>query len=86
MIFHYNIQKCRHALVVRNLEQKDLAEPGLSESVISKFFRGVPVRHKTANRIVEKLGLAIEDVLHENGSSKSSKRKRDRRELVRNRA
>ena len=65
MTFRYDIEQCKRALVLRSLDQKDLAEEGLSESVISKFFRGEDVRHKTANRIVEKLGLEIEDVLLE---------------------
>jgi DNA-binding Xre family transcriptional regulator len=63
MTFGYDIEKCKRALVLKSLDQKDLAEEGLSESVISKFFRGEDVRHKTANRIIEKLGLEIEDVL-----------------------
>jgi len=44
-------------------EQKNLAEPGLSESVISKFFRGEIVRNSTAAQIVYNLGLRMKDVL-----------------------
>jgi hypothetical protein len=61
-------------MMVQSLHQKDLAEPGLSASVISKFFRGVSVDYKTANRIIEKLGLDIRDVLLTDNGSKRGKR------------
>jgi len=59
----YNIELCRRRLRELGCEQKDLAEPGLSESVISKLFRGDSVRNSTAARIVAKLGLEMRDVL-----------------------
>lgn len=62
MEVHYNLDRCREALLKKPLEQKDLAEDGLSESAISKFFRGKPVRPKTAARIIKKLGLKLDDV------------------------
>jgi len=56
----YDIERCKEALVELELHQKDLAEEGLSESAISKFFRGEPVDHKrTAAPIIRKLGLKM---------------------------
>ena len=63
----YNVELCRRRLRELGYEQKDLSEPGLSESVISKFFRGEAdsVRNSTAARIVAKLKLKMKDVLLE---------------------
>ena len=63
MRFVYNIDICRRRLAEMGWEQKNLAEPGLSESVISKFFRGEIVRNSTAAQIVYNLGLRMKDVL-----------------------
>ena len=59
----YDIARCKRALIENGLEQKDLAREGLSESVISKFFRGENVFNSTAARIIEQLGLRVKDVL-----------------------
>jgi len=54
--------------------QRDLVEQGLSAQVISNFFRGLPVKPRTANRIVEKLGLTTKCVMI--GQSKTEPHKR----------
>lgn len=61
----YDIERCRQALIEKGYEQKDLAEDGLSESVISKFFRGETVRNRTAARIARKLGLRMRQIIRE---------------------
>jgi len=59
----YNIELCRRKLRELGCDQKDISEPGLSESVISRFFRGEMVRNSTAARIASKLGLKMKEVL-----------------------
>jgi ribosome-binding protein aMBF1 (putative translation factor) len=60
----YDIPACKRAMYERGLEQKDIAEKiGWSESVVSKFFRGLNVRQKVAAAIIHALGLKVRDVM-----------------------
>jgi DNA-binding Xre family transcriptional regulator len=59
----YDIAVCREALIDHGWEQKDVADrTGLSESAVSKFFRGATVRNSTAAAIIKALGLRVKDV------------------------
>lgn len=55
-----NTDKLKQALVRSGKSQKDLSVKGLSQSAISKFFRGETVDHKkTAGPIVKRLKLEM---------------------------
>jgi len=61
----YNIALCRRRLKEKGWDQKDLADEELSESAVSKFFRGESVRNSTAATIIQRLGLRVKDVLQD---------------------
>jgi transcriptional regulator with XRE-family HTH domain len=66
----FDIEMCRAALIDRGWEQKDIAaKTGLSESAVSKFFRGETVRNSTAAMIIRALGLQVKNVRLNNGAS-----------------
>lgn len=78
---HYDIALCKSALIDQGWEQKDVAErSGMSESAVSKFFRGETVRNSTAAAIIRTLGLRVKDARadspHSNGGGNGNGRKR----------
>jgi DNA-binding Xre family transcriptional regulator len=65
----YDIEMCKEALIHRGWEQKDVAaRTELSESAVSKFFRGETVRNSTAAAIIRALGLKVKDVRVSSGN------------------
>lgn len=62
--WRYKITVCKQALRILGKTQSDLSRDiDLHRVMISKFFTGKPVTAKTARRIIEALGLRVEDVI-----------------------
>lgn len=60
----YDISKCRRVLEVEGLTQTVVAKRAeVSDAVVSKFFNQKPVRRDYAKKIVEALGLRMEQVI-----------------------